>query len=71
MNLHLLEEVARRRKDWHFILIGPVVKINDNDLPQLDNIHYLGKKEYNALPSYLAGWDVASCPLHLTNQRGI
>ncbi len=65
MNLLLLEEIARRRKDWHFILIGPVVKINDNDLPQLDNIHYLGRKEYNALPAYLAGWDTAIMPFAL------
>lgn len=65
MNLHLLEEIAKRRKDWHFILIGPVVKINDKDLPQLDNIHYLGRKEYNALPAYLAGWDVAIMPFAL------
>lgn len=65
MNLNLLEKVARRVKDWHFILIGPIVKIDEKDLPRLDNIHYLGKKEYSQLPFYLAGWDVAIMPFAL------
>lgn len=65
MDLHLLEEVAKAKSDWHFVLIGPVVKINEQDLPRFDNIHYLGKKEYNDLPSYLAGWDVAIMPFAL------
>jgi glycosyltransferase involved in cell wall biosynthesis len=65
MNLNLLKEVAARVKDWHFILIGPIVKIDERELPRLHNIHYLGKKEYNQLPSYLAGWDVAIMPFAL------
>lgn len=65
MDLRLLEEVARAREGWHFVLIGPVVKINENDLPRCENIHYLGKKEYRDLPSYLSGWDVAIMPFAL------
>src|SRR5438270_8323036 len=40
-------------------MIGPVVKIDPSDLPQAENIHYLGGKSYEQLPDYLAGWDVA------------
>jgi UDP-galactopyranose mutase len=29
-------------------------------LPRRANIHYLGGKSYKELPSYLAGWDVAT-----------
>jgi glycosyltransferase involved in cell wall biosynthesis len=65
MNLELLGEVAARKKDWHFILIGPVVKINDEELPRGENIHYLGMKNYDDLPKYLAGWDVAIMPFAL------
>jgi UDP-galactopyranose mutase len=36
-----------------------VVKIDPADLPKQPNIHYLGAKSYEELPSYLAGWDVA------------
>lgn len=56
----LLEGVADARPDWHFVIIGPVVKISESDLPRRANIHYLGGKSYKELPAYLAGWDVAA-----------
>jgi len=59
-DIELLDEVSRRRPDWHFVIIGPVVKIDPASLPQRENIHYLGGKSYQDLPAYLAGWDVAS-----------
>jgi len=43
-------------------MIGPVVKIADEDLPRRANIHYLGAKDYQELPQYLAGWDIAIMP---------
>jgi len=43
-------------------MIGPVVKISEEDLPRRPNIHYLGGKTYDQLPSYLSGWDVALMP---------
>jgi UDP-galactopyranose mutase len=55
----LLEQVAVRRPDWNFIMIGPIVKIHPGSLPQHPNIHYLGAKKYDELPDYLAGWDIA------------
>jgi UDP-galactopyranose mutase len=55
----LLDAVARKRPDWHFVMIGPVVKIHPNTLPKHPNIHYLGPKKYEELPAYLAGWDIA------------
>jgi UDP-galactopyranose mutase len=61
-NINLLAEVAQQRPDWHFILIGPVVKINPDDLPRFKNIHYLGGKCYSELPSYLSGWDITMIP---------
>ena len=36
-----------------------MVKIDPAILPQRENIHYLGGKSYQDLPSYIAGWDVA------------
>jgi UDP-galactopyranose mutase len=40
-------------------MLGPVVKIDLASLPQRRNIHYLGAKPYEALPGYVATWDVA------------
>jgi glycosyltransferase involved in cell wall biosynthesis len=58
----LLDAVAAMRPDWSFVMVGPVVKISEDDLPKRPNIHYLGPKKYEQLPAYLAGWDVALMP---------
>src|SRR5689334_10344653 len=58
-DIELLDEVAAKRPDWHFVIIGPIVKIDPNALPKHSNIHYLGAKKYSELPGYLAGWDIA------------
>jgi glycosyltransferase involved in cell wall biosynthesis len=58
----LLDRVAAARPDWSFVIVGPVVKISEDELPKRPNIHYLGSKTYEQLPYYLAGWDVALMP---------
>lgn len=65
MNLELLAEMADLRPRWQFVMIGPVVKIGEENLPRRANIHYLGGKKYEELPNYLAGWDVALMPFAL------
>jgi len=62
MDLGLLAGVAAARPQWQLLLVGPVVKIDPALLPRAANIHYLGSKPYDTLPSYLAGWDVALMP---------
>jgi UDP-galactopyranose mutase len=58
----LLAKVAEMRPNWSFVMVGPVVKISQDDLPKRPNIHYLGGKTYAELPAYLSGWDVALMP---------
>jgi hypothetical protein len=62
MDIELLNQLAIKRPNWHFVLIGPVVKIDPATLPKHNNIHYLGQKTYNELPRYIAHWDVAMMP---------
>jgi UDP-galactopyranose mutase len=62
MDVELLRQVAAARPDWHLIIVGPVVKIDQSLLPTAANIHYLGPQQYEDLPAYLAGWDVALLP---------
>jgi UDP-galactopyranose mutase len=64
-DIELVAEVARQKPGWHFVMIGPVVKIDPAQLPRLENIHYLGGKEYKQLPDYLSGWDIATIPFAL------
>jgi len=62
MDLALLAAVADARPDWSLVIIGPVVKIDEAELPRRSNIQYLGGKSYGVLPDYMAGWDVALMP---------
>ena len=61
-DIELLDQMAQMRPDWSFVMVGPVVKIADDELPKRPNIHYLGGKKYAELPAYLSGWDVALMP---------
>jgi UDP-galactopyranose mutase len=61
-DIELIDAVAKAKPHWHFIMLGPIVKIDPATLPQYENIHYLGGKKYEELPSYIAGWDVALIP---------
>ena len=61
-DIALLDKIAELRPAYQFIMIGPVVKIDERDLPRRANIHYLGGKKYEELPAYLAGWDAAMMP---------
>ena len=62
MNLALVAALARKRTDWQFIFLGPVVKIDPALLPQGPNLHYLGMKNYADLPAYFSHWDAAMMP---------
>jgi glycosyltransferase involved in cell wall biosynthesis len=65
MDIDLVGSAAELRPDWHFVMIGPVVKIDPAGLPKRDNIHWLGGKSYADLPRYLSGWDVGVMPFAL------
>lgn len=67
MNIELLAEMADLKPEWQFVMVGPVVKIAEEDLPRRANIHYLGSKDYKDLPAYLSGWDVALMPFALND----
>lgn len=62
IDLGLIDVLAKARPDWSFVLIGPVLKVAEADLPRSPNITYLGRKDYSELPAYVSGWDVALMP---------
>jgi UDP-galactopyranose mutase len=62
MNLELIARVADHRPEWQFVMIGPVLKIDERCLPRAANIHYLGMKRYEELPAYFGSWDAAMLP---------
>ncbi len=71
VDLLLVAEVARRRPDWHWVFVGPVMRKHFQGFPgntqfqaglaaceELDNVHFLGAKPYYVLPSYSTRMDV-------------
>lgn len=46
MDLDLVKALAALRPDWQFVMIGPVVKIEEGSLPQASNLHWLGGRVY-------------------------
>ncbi len=62
IDLELIQGIADARPELQLVLLGPVQKLRESALPQAQNIHYLGRKGYQELPAYLAGWDVALMP---------
>jgi glycosyltransferase involved in cell wall biosynthesis len=65
LDLGLLKETAQKLPQISFVMIGPVCKISEEDLPTQHNIHYLGMKSYESLPSYLKAFDIAMMPFAL------
>lgn len=62
IDLPLIAALADTHPDWQIVMVGPVVKIDPASLPQRANIHWMGQQPYQALPQFLAGWDVCLMP---------
>jgi UDP-galactopyranose mutase len=62
LDIDLLRAMAERRPEWAICMVGPVVRLDPASLPQAPNLHYFGHRRYEALPAFLAGWDVALLP---------
>ncbi|MBI2149935.1 MAG: glycosyltransferase [Acidobacteria bacterium] len=61
VDLSLIRFLARARPEWAVVLIGKV----DTDVSAVDglaNVRLLGRKEYEELPAYCKGFDVAILP---------
>jgi hypothetical protein len=50
--------MARMRPDWSFAMVGPVVKVDPNLLPHSPNLFWMGGRDYQQLPNYVAAFDV-------------
>ena len=65
VDFELINEAARLRPEWSWILIGQVGEGDPHtDVTKLNlpNIHLLGPKSYADLPGYLKGMDVTVLP---------
>ncbi len=65
----LVEQTARLRPDWNFVLIGPKYDASLEGRPMLKcpNVHWIGPRDYAVLPAYLRAFDVATIPFAIND----
>jgi glycosyltransferase involved in cell wall biosynthesis len=61
IDLPLLAQLARRRRDLQILMIGPV-KTDTSPADGIENLHFLGPRDYAHLPAYLQAMDVLVVP---------
>ncbi|MCF8307643.1 MAG: glycosyltransferase [Bacteroidales bacterium] len=63
LDIDVLLHIAKQKPEWTLVLIGAEDKeFQSSDLHQLDNVVFLGKKDYKSLPRYIKGIDVLINP---------
>ena len=63
LDIKLLEYIAKKRQDWSIVLVGPEDDaFKKSTLHDLKNVHFLGNKPVDQLPSYIKGFDIAINP---------
>ncbi len=62
----LVAQLAERRGDWNFVLVGSTVGGDIKRLWNLPNVSLPGEKPYPEIPAWLAGFDVAILPFKRT-----
>ena len=67
MDLAMVDQAACELPDVQFVMVGPVTKIEPLDLPRRPNLHWLGRKDYEELPAYIANWQAAWMPFALND----
>ena len=67
VDFDLLVELAKSRPNYSIVLIGPLDEKNaqTKKLEQMDNVHFLGTKEYADLVNYIGPMDVCTIPFKL------
>jgi glycosyltransferase involved in cell wall biosynthesis len=73
----LLREVFRKRPEWSLVVIGPENPpqvSGGEDLERLKaepNVHFLGLRPFDSLPSYLKAMDVCTIPYRVTGNTEV
>ena len=71
LDLRALTQLAMKRPDWTFVLVGPVGEADPSTdvvaLQSCPNVLLPGPRPYDALPDWLAHCDVALLPLRLNS----
>jgi len=64
----LIDALARRRPDWVFVLVGPVLPAGEDGaqgIATLPNVHLLGEKPSDEIAAYVQRFDVGLIPFRI------
>lgn len=65
IDFDLIAAIADARPSWTISLVGPTAKITPQDIPARPNIRLHGLQPYDALPGFMATFDVGILPFAL------
>ncbi len=65
IDFELIAGIADLRPEWTISLVGPLAKITLEDIPARQNISLHGMQPYDALPGFMATFDVGMLPFAL------
>jgi GT2 family glycosyltransferase/glycosyltransferase involved in cell wall biosynthesis len=66
-DVELMTEVARRRPQYTFVLLGGVFDVDISELESLPNVRVLGQRPYEEMPQYLYHFDVCLIPFKVNS----
>jgi len=61
----LLAALAERFPQASIVMVGPLAKVEQHQLPNMPNIHWLGQRSYDELPALVKAFDVCLMPFAL------
>lgn len=66
LDIETIEYIAKTKTDWNIVLVGPEdEKFKSSKLHQISNVHFIGSRPMETLPTYLSAFDVALNPQSL------
>ena len=67
LDYRLIARLAEHFAHGSVVLVGPTAKVDPAELPQRENLHWLGQRLYAKLPEYVKGFDVCLMPFALND----
>lgn len=67
IDFDIIRGIARKRPEWSIVMIGEAI-FDAKKIPEEKNIHFLGKKRYEDLPSYIKAFDVGLIPYKIVER---
>lgn len=71
LNAEWLLEASKQHPEWDIVVVGPVgradPKTDTSRLKAASNVHLLGLRDYEVLPTYLKAFDVAVIPYRIND----